>query len=99
PSIAPPVLIDPTPPAAPLQNPPRPVPVPVPIIPPRAGPPEPAPAAIDSTGTSRRTAMIKAQPVRSNKPAETSVVVKHRLPPIAAPAYDAPAATVTAPIR
>jgi hypothetical protein len=43
--------------------------------------------------------MIKAQPVRSNKPAETSVVVKHRLPPIAAPAYDAPAAPVTAPIR
>jgi hypothetical protein len=93
PGAAPPVLIDPSLPA-PLQNPPSPAPAPAPIIPPRAAPPAPAPAAsLDPTQTSRRTAMLKAQPVKSGKPAESSVIVKHRLPPISAPAYDAPAST------
>jgi hypothetical protein len=35
--------------------------------------------------------MLKAQPVRTDKPVERSVVVKHHLPPTDMPAYDAPA--------
>jgi hypothetical protein len=101
PGAAPPVLIDPTLPAVPLQNTPSPVPVPVPIIPPRAAPPAPAPAAsLDPTQTSRRTAMLKAQPSRNAKPAEKSVAFTRPLPPIDETAYEAPAAApASMPIR
>jgi hypothetical protein len=63
---------------------------------PRSTTPKAAPVVIDSNGTSRRTAMIKAQPAKSEKPAQSAVVVTHPLPPIDEPAYDAPASTAAA---
>lgn len=64
-----PAIINPAPPAAvPLQNPPA------PIVPPRAAPPAPAPAAAKVSPSSRRTAMIKAQPTQYQLDSQASVV-------------------------
>jgi hypothetical protein len=93
----PPQAATPKPAPVAIDNPPVPISVSAPAktVLPRAAKSKPTPVAIDSSGSSRRTELMKAQPIKSTKPAESAFVVKDPLPLVDESAYDAPTPTST----